>query len=97
MPSSATAVVETTDLQKSVFGTLPSSAAAIANLPPIPPAPASLKVPQPAVDTTMEDAKSPATSVAGQKRRRDDEDDVVPDDEDSDEDVAMEEDSDEDE
>lgn len=93
MPSSATAAVETTDLQKSVFQILPSSAAAIASLPPIPPAPASLKVPQVA-DTAMEDAKSPAMSVAGQKRRRDDDDNVP--DEDSEEDVAMDEDSDDD-
>lgn len=66
----------------------------MANLP-APVTAASLK--PPAADVAMEDAKSPATSVAGQKRRRDEEDDGEESmEEDSEGDAAMEEDSDDD-
>jgi U2 small nuclear ribonucleoprotein B'' len=83
MPSAAAGEVTATELQQSIFNAPPS-----ANLPPIPPAPANLK--PPGVDHVMEDARSPTTSVAGQKRPREEEED----DEDSEGDVAMEEDSD---
>ena len=55
---------------------------------------ATLK-PPPALgrDVAMEDARSPATSVAGEKRKRDEEDEAE---DESGSDVAMEEDSDDD-
>ena len=76
-----------TELQQSIFNGPPS--AALSTTVPAP-APGTLKTP--ATDHAMEDAKSPNTSVAGQKRRRDEEE--VEADEDSEGDVAMEEDSD---
>lgn len=82
MPSAAAGEVVATELQQSIFNAPPS--AATANLPPIP----NLK--PPGVDHVMEDSRSPTTSVAGQKRLRDEEEDE----EDSEGDVAMEEDSD---
>lgn len=87
MPAAAAGAVTSTELQKSIFDQPPSS------LPANPIASTTLKPPTNG-EQTATDAKSPATSVAGQKRRRDDADDE-PEDE-SDEDVAMEEDSDDD-
>lgn len=96
MAGSERTVVEKTDLQKSIFNAPPSASAGLPpnpTLPPapasLPPAPSSLKPPQ--ADHTMEDANSPTTSVAGQKRRRDEESEAE---EDSEGDVAMDEDSD---
>lgn len=85
MPSAAAGEVTATELQQSIFNAPPSSTATL-----IPPPSGTLRPPAPA-DQAMEDARSPTTSVAGQKRRRDDEEGV---DEDSEGDVAMEEDSD---
>ncbi|KAG0650629.1 U2 small nuclear ribonucleoprotein B [Hyphodiscus hymeniophilus] len=78
--------VTATELQQSIFNGPPS--AAMSNTATAP-APGTLK--PPGTDHAMEDARSPTTSVAGQKRRRDTEDEA---DEDSEGDVAMEEDSD---
>jgi len=83
MPAAAAGEVTATELQQSIFNAPPSAATAM-----VPP-PGMLK--PPTGDVAMEDARSPTGSVAGQKRRRDDEDE-----EDSEGDVAMEEDSDED-
>lgn len=84
MPAAAAGEVQATELQQSIFNAPPSS---IATLPP---PPGTLKPPVTA-DHDMEDARSPATSVVGQKRRRDEEEEAE---EDSEGDVAMEEDSD---
>jgi len=77
--------VTATELQKSIFNAPPSAAMSITTAAP---APGTLK--PPGTDHDMEDARSPTTSVAGQKRGRDEEEA----DEDSEGDVAMEEDSD---
>ncbi|KAJ5032570.1 uncharacterized protein L3040_009170 [Drepanopeziza brunnea f. sp. 'multigermtubi'] len=85
MPSAAAGEVTSTELQRSVFDGPPAGSSA-------PVTGGALKPPSAAqgVDQTMEDARSPTTSVAGQKRRRDE--DSEPE-EDSDGDVAMDEDS----
>jgi len=85
MPSAAAGAVTSTELQQSIFNAPPSSVTTTTTQ-----APSALKLPA-AADYAMEDARSPATSVAGQKRRRDEEDEPE---EDSEGDVAMEEDSD---
>jgi U2 small nuclear ribonucleoprotein B'' len=80
MPSAPTGEVTATELQQSIFNAPPSAAAS-----------STLKLP--AADQAMADARSPTTSVAGQKRRREEE----AEEEDSEGDVAMEEDSDDEE
>lgn len=84
--------VTATELQQSIFSG-PPSAAMSSTLPPapasLPPVPGTLK--PPGTDHVMEDARSPTTSVAGQKRSREEDEEA---DEDSEGDVAMEEDSD---
>jgi U2 small nuclear ribonucleoprotein B'' len=87
MPSAAAGAVTATELQQSIFNAPPSAMTATTQIP----GPGTLKPPQTTVDHAMEDARSPTTSVAGQKRRRDDEDEPE---EDSEGDVAMDEDSD---
>jgi U2 small nuclear ribonucleoprotein B'' len=87
MPSAAAGAVTATELQQSIFNAPPSAAATtIQTAPP----PGLLKPATARADHIMDDAKSPSTSIAGQKRAREEEDDA-----DSDGDVAMEEDSDE--
>jgi U2 small nuclear ribonucleoprotein B'' len=88
MPTAAAGEVTATELQQSIFNAPPS--AAPTTLPS--PAAGSLKPPIGDRDYAMEDAKSPTTSVAGQKRSRDEEEDEA--EEDSEGDVAMDEDSD---
>jgi U2 small nuclear ribonucleoprotein B'' len=85
MPSAPSGAVTSTELQQSIFNAPPSSAMSTTATAP---APGTLK--PPTADHAMEDARSPTTSVAGQKRRRDEEEVE----EDSEGDVAMEEDSD---
>ncbi len=87
MPSAAAGAVTATELQQSIFNAPPSAAAKINTAAPTP----NLKPPASQADQAMEDARSPTTSVAGQKRRRDEEDEPE---EDSEGDVAMDEDSD---
>ncbi|PVH88217.1 RNA-binding domain-containing protein [Cadophora sp. DSE1049] len=88
MPSAAAGEVTATELQKSIFDAPPSAATTA------PATGGTLKPPPgPNADQTMEDARSPTTSVAGQKRRRDEESEPE---EDSEGDVAMDEDSDDD-
>ncbi len=87
MPSAAAGAVTVTELQQSIFNAPPSAAATTTQKAP---PPGLLKPSTAGADHTMEDARSPSTSIAGQKRMREEEDDDV----DSDEDVAMEEDSD---
>lgn len=87
MPSAAAGEVTATELQQSIFNAPPSAVNTAAG------APGTLK--PPAGDQTMADARSPATSAAGQKRRRDEEEEEA--EEDSEGDVAMEEDSDDEE
>jgi U2 small nuclear ribonucleoprotein B'' len=86
MPSAAAGAVTATELQQSIFNAPPSAAATTTQTAP---PPGLLKPATARVDHIMEDAKSPSTSIAGQKRAREEEDDA-----DSDGDVAMEEDSD---
>lgn len=88
MPSAAAGAVTATELQQSIFNAPPSAAVTTSTTTP---APGTLKPPAPAADLAMEDARSPTTSVAGQKRRRDEGDEPE---EDSEGDVAMDEDSD---
>lgn len=83
MPSAAAGIVTATELQQSIFNAPPSSITA-------PTTGGTLK-PPPGADHAMEDARSPTTSVAGQKRRRDDESEPEVD---SEGDAAMDEDSD---
>ncbi|RKF57098.1 U1 small nuclear ribonucleoprotein A [Golovinomyces cichoracearum] len=78
--------VVSTELQQSIFNTLPSITA---SLPPKPPGSINVKT----EDIPMGKSRVPAPSVAGQKRDRDEDEDPV---EDSESDVAMEEDSDDD-
>lgn len=78
--------VVSSELQQSIFNTLPSVTAL---LPPKPPGSMNFKN----EDTIMGEIRVPATSVAGQKRDRDEDEEPV---EDSESDVAMEEDSDDD-
>ena len=87
MPAAAAGEVTATELQQSIFNAPPSAVSASTAAP----ATGMLKTPAAGHDHAMEDARSPATSVAGQKRPRDDEDEPE---EDSEGDVAMEEDSD---
>lgn len=91
MPAAAAGAVVATELQQSIFNA-PPSAAAFANLPPMPANPQGLKPPTP-IDAAKEGTRSPSASAAGQKRRRDEEEEEE---EESDGDVAMEEDSDDD-
>lgn len=84
MPAAAAGVVTATELQQSIFNAPPSASASVNTAQ----ASGTLKPP---ADHTMEDARSPTTSVAGQKRPRDEEDEPE---EDSEGDVAMDEDSD---
>ncbi|PBP27221.1 RNA recognition domain-containing protein [Diplocarpon rosae] len=87
VPSAAAGDVISTELQKSVFDGPPAASSAIV-------VGGTLKPPTaPGTDQPMEDARSPTTSVAGQKRRRDEESEPE---EDSEGDVAMDEDSDDD-
>ncbi|POS87937.1 hypothetical protein EPUL_000699 [Erysiphe pulchra] len=83
MPAAAAGAVVATELQQSIFNTIPSVAAL---LPPKPPGTLSV-VPG---DKSLE-TKSPTPSVAGQKRGRDENEEPE---EDSEGDVPMEEDSD---
>ncbi|KAG9248315.1 nucleotide-binding, alpha-beta plait [Calycina marina] len=83
MPAAAAGEVTRTEQQQNIFSAPPSGTTVAA-----PTAAGTLK--PPGGDVAMEDARSPTTSVAGQKRPREDEE------EDSEGDVAMEEDSDED-
>ncbi|CZS94759.1 hypothetical protein WAI453_013431 [Rhynchosporium graminicola] len=86
MPSAATGEVTATDLQRSIFDAPPSTATEA------PATGGTLKPPPgPSTDQTMEEARSPTASAAGQKRRRDEESEPE---EDSEGDVAMDEDSD---
>lgn len=88
MPSAAAGEVTATELQRSIFDAPPSAAATA------PATGGTLKPPPgPTADQPMEDARSPTNSVAGQKRRRDEESEPE---EDSEGDVAMDEDSDDD-
>ncbi len=89
MANSAARNVTSTELQQSIFNAPPSASTSTA--PASAPAPGTLRPPPAAVDHAMEDARSPTTSVAGQKRRRDEESEQE---EDSEGDVAMDEDSD---
>ncbi|CZR50704.1 related to small nuclear ribonucleoprotein U2B [Phialocephala subalpina] len=91
MPAAAAGAVTATELQQSIFNAPPSAATTTTTTAP---APGTLKPPAPAVDLAMEDARSPTTSVAGQKRKERDEEDEP--EEDSEGDVAMDEDSDDD-
>jgi U2 small nuclear ribonucleoprotein B'' len=86
MPAAAAGEVTATELQQSIFNALPSAAITTTAL-----AAGTLKPPTAGQDHAMEGARSPTTSVAGQKRRRDEEDEPE---EDSEGDVAMDEDSD---
>ncbi len=87
MPSAAAGEVTSTELQRSIFDAPPATSTA-----PVPATGGTLKPPTAiGTDQAMEDARSPTTSVAGQKRRRDEESEP---DEDSEGDVAMDEDSD---
>ena len=86
MPSAPSGAVIATELQQSIFNAPPSSAMSTTT-----PAPAPGTLKPPTGDHGMEDARSPTTSVAGQKRRRDEDEEAE---EDSEGDVAMEEDSD---
>jgi len=87
LPAAAARSVAGTELQQSIFNAPPSAAN-----PTVDSATSTLKPPAAVGDHVMEEAKSPATSTAGQKRRREEEEEE----EDSEGDVAMEEDSDDD-
>ncbi|KAF4635555.1 hypothetical protein G7Y89_g2540 [Cudoniella acicularis] len=66
MPAAAAGAVTSTELQQSIFNAPPSAATSTnTTLPAIP----SLKPPA-GVDHAMEDARSPTTSVAGQKKKK---------------------------
>ena len=86
MPAAAAGEVTATELQQSIFNAPPSAAMASLSAP----AAGTLNPPAAGQDHAMEDGRSPTTSVAGQKRPRDEEEEE----EDSEGDVAMEEDSD---
>ena len=88
MPAAAAGAVVATELQQSIFNAPPSAAISTA----LAQSTGTLKPPAPDGDHAMEDTRSPTTSVAGQKRRRDEENDEP--EEDSEGDVAMDEDSD---
>lgn len=85
MPAAAAGAVTATELQQSIFNAPPSATASVNATAQVS---GTLKPP---TDHAMEDARSPTTSVAGQKRPRDEEDEPE---EDSEGDVAMDEDSD---
>lgn len=93
-PAAAAGEVTATELQQRIFNAPPSAefAARTAAALAAPAAPQMLKPPPGlARDTDMEDARSPVTSVVGEKRKREEEEE-----EESESDVAMEEDTDED-
>ncbi|TQS34213.1 hypothetical protein Golomagni_05412 [Golovinomyces magnicellulatus] len=84
--NSGVGAIVSTELQQSIFNTLPS---VTASLPPKPPGSINVKT----EDISLGENRVPTTSVAGQKRDRDEDEEPV---EDSESDVAMEEDSDDD-
>jgi U2 small nuclear ribonucleoprotein B'' len=88
MPAAAAGAVTATELQQSIFNAPPSAAASANTTAQVS---GTLKPP---TDHAMEDARSPTTSVAGQKRPREEEEEEDEADEDSEGDVAMDEDSD---
>ncbi|KFX92288.1 hypothetical protein O988_07340, partial [Pseudogymnoascus sp. VKM F-3808] len=96
-PAAAAGEVTATELQQSIFNAPPSAAFLASGGAPGTAGSASLLKPPPALggDTAMEDARSPTTSVAGEKRKREDADEEE-EGSDSGSDVAMEEDSDDD-
>ncbi|OBT48770.1 hypothetical protein VE00_00784 [Pseudogymnoascus sp. WSF 3629] len=96
-PAAAAGEVTATELQQSIFNAPPSAAFMAGGGAPGTAGAAALLKPPPALgrDTAMEDARSPTTSVAGEKRKRD-VDEEEEEEEESGSDVAMEEDSDDD-